>query len=64
MITDREQRRLNKIRKDIASRVKLDRKDAQWALDLARREGATLFPQTVKEAAKQGFNVNGIKTKE
>jgi len=64
MITDREQKRLDKIRKRMASRLPVSRADAQWALDLARREGAALKPVTVQEAKKRGFDVSGIKTTE
>ena len=63
MITDKEGKRLDKIKRQVTARIKVSRADAQWALDLARREGAILEPITVVTAMARGFDCAGIKTK-
>jgi urease gamma subunit len=62
MMTKRENQRLNKIRRAIESRRQLSKADASWMLDLAKREGTALRTDTIKEAARQGYDISGIKT--
>jgi hypothetical protein len=61
VITERERQRIDRIRYKLIRRQPVDRADAQWVLDVAKREGTSIFPETEANARKLGFDTSGVK---